>query len=347
MTHAFPARQRGAATLAITLILLAAMLITLLAANRNLLVELRQSANQADATAAFEAAEAGLDWAVAMLNADARIGNDCRPSPLASQSFRERHLDTTQPSFTPRALRPACVRGIDGWGCACPDHGAAILATEGSAFAVSLQAAAQDGQLRLSATGCTRFGGDCHPTGAGHVGATAQHLALIALQPALPSPPSAALTLRPASSAPEPFFAGLFGMSKAQWVQQPAVRQIECHGDCGATIAAAIEQGATLLALPGELTLRGPLALGTPERPVLIVANGPLQIQGAVRLHGLAYAASLGWTGPSATVRGALVSEGAAAGDASLDLQHDAAVLDVLRTRQGSFIRLPGGWRDF
>ena len=107
--------QRGAATLAITLALLIGMLVTLLAANRNLLIELRQSSNQAQAAAAFEAAEAGLDWAVAMLNADARIGTDCKPSPLATQSFRERHLDTALPAFTPRFTpaytnRPSCGR---------------------------------------------------------------------------------------------------------------------------------------------------------------------------------------------------------------------------------------------
>ena len=66
-----------------------------------------------------------------------------------------------------------------------------------------------------------------------------------------------------------------------------------------------------------------------------------------MQLHGVAHAASLAWIGPAATVRGALISEGAAAGDASLDLQRDADVLEALRTRQGSFVRLPGSWRDF
>ena len=136
-------------------------------------------------------------------------------------------------------------------------------------------------------------------------------------------------------------------LSKAQWLRQPAVRQIDCRGDCGAAIAVAAGQGATLLALPGDLTLRGPLTLGSPERPLLIVAAGALQLQGAVQLHGVAHAASLAWIGPAATVRGALISEGVAAGDASLDLQRDADVLEALRTRQGSFVRLPGSWRDF
>ncbi len=345
----WPHPQRGAATLAIVLILLGAMLITLLAANRNLLLELRQSANQVESAAAFEAAEAGLDWSLAMLNADARIGSDCRASPLATQSFRERVLDLSAPAVAPRAVRPACVREATGWRCGCPEAGSATLgvANEGASFSLRLEPAAAAGTLRLVSDGCAHFGGECHPDGAGRDGAVAQHQALIALLPALAAPPTAALTLRPAGVTADAFFAGLFGLSRAAWTQQPAVRRIDCRDDCGAAIAVAVAQGATLIALPGDATLRGPLVLGTPQRPVLIVAAGALQLQGAVQLTGVAYAASLAWAAPGASVRGALVSEGTATGDTSLDPQRDAAVLDTLRTRAGSFVRLPGGWRDF
>lgn len=328
-----PSIQRGATTLAVTLALLAAMLVTLLASQRNLLLELRQSANQANTAAAFEAAESGLDWAVAMLNDGARIGNDCRPSPLAAQSFRERHLDTTAAAFTPRALRPVCTRGRAGWSCACPGDAAAADGGE-AAFAVHFEPAAVTGQLRVQAEGRRRD-------------AQARHTALLELQPALAHPPAAALTLRPAGQSPEAFFVEHFGLSKAQWLRQPAVQSLACDGDCGAALGVAVAQGATLLALPGDVLLRGPLVLGTPERPVLIVAGGHLQLQGAVQLHGVVHAASLGWAAPAATVRGALLSEGVASGDTSLDLARDAAVLEMLRTRQGSFVRLPGSWRDF
>ncbi|MFT3666159.1 PilX N-terminal domain-containing pilus assembly protein [Piscinibacter sp.] len=334
--------QRGAATLAVTLMLLAAMLVTLLAANRNLLIELRQSSNQADAALAFETAEAGLDWALARLNDDARTGGDCQAAATAARSFREQLLDTGIATFTPRGLAPACVHGASGWACGCGPMGPVGPAANGPGFTVSVQPGPQDGRLLLVASACAHTAGVC-----GDEGALARHQAVIALQAALPMPPAAALTVRPAATPVGPFFAGLFGQSKASWTQQQAVRRIDCHGDCGAAVTLAVEQGATLLALPGDVLLRGPLALGTPERPVLIVAAGTLQLQGAVQLHGVAYAASLGWTAPAATVRGALISEGGAAGDASLDLQLDAAVLDALRTRQGGFVRVAGGWRDF
>ncbi len=332
--------QRGIATLAVTLALLAAMLITLLAANRQLLLELRQSANQADATAAFEAAEAGLDWAVAMLNADARVGGDCRPSPLATQSFRERLREAT-----PASLQPACVRGETGWACSCAVDSTATPMHGGATFALQFAAGPAAGQLHVTATGCPRAAGACPLDGARS--ASARHEVLLTLQPAMAAPPPTALTQRPAHLAPERFFAGLFGLSKAEWRHQPAVHQLACRGDCGAELAVQAAQGATLFWLPGDLRLRGPLALGTPQRPLLIVAEGQVRLEGDVSLHGVVYAAELGWSGPASVVRGALISEGGAAGDPLLDLAHDAALLEALRTRDGSFVRRPGSWRDF
>jgi len=326
--------QRGAVTLAVTLALLMAMLITLLAANRHLLLEWRQSANQVHAATAFEAAEAGLDWATAMLNHDARIGSDCRPSPLSTQRFRERHLDTSVADFTPRASTSACTRGEAGWVCACPDGTAAAAASGDAAFELRFEPGGTPGQVHLKAIGR-------------HRDATAQHAALLALQPALPYPPATALTLRAASESTDAFFVRHFGLSKPQWQRQPAVHRLACEGDCGVALGVLAAQGVTLVALPGDLLLRGPLVLGTPERPLLVVAGGHVQVQGAVQLHGVIHASSLGWAAPAAVVRGALLSEGAASGDASLDLALDTAVLDALRTRQGSFVRLPGSWRDF
>lgn len=326
--------QRGAVTLAVTLGLLMAMLVTLLAANRNLLVEWRQSANQVHAATAFEAAEAGLDWATAMLNHDARIGSDCKPSPLSTQSFREHHLDTSVADFTPRASTSTCMRGEAGWVCTCPGAAGTLDGSVDAAFELRFEPTGTPGPLRLTASGS-------------HRDATAQHAALLALQPALPHPPATALTLRAAGEGTDAFFVRHFGLSKLQWQRQPAVHRLACEGDCGAALGVLAAQGVTLVALHGDLLLRGPLVLGTPERPMLIVAGGHVQIQGAVQLHGVIHGASLGWAAPAAVVRGALLSESAAAGDGSLDLALDSNVLDALGTRQGSFVRLPGGWRDF
>jgi len=350
--HAFRLKQRGATTLAVTLMLLGAMLLALLAANRNTLLELRQSANQMQSTAAFEAADAGLEWAAALLNSSERIGADCRPSTTATETFRERHLDMSVPALTPRSLQPACLHGPNGWSCACPGDAAADLGPAtgpdaGAAFSLRWAAGPQPGVLRVAAVGCSHWAGDCRPGGGGRDPATAHHEALFALQPALPVSPSAALTVRNTGVEAHDFFVGLFGLSPSAWKRQPAVHRLDCQSDCGAALVAAAARGITLVSVPGDLLLQGPMSLGSPRRPMLIVADGVIRLQGPVVLHGVFYGNGLAWSGPAAVVRGALISEGPAAGDSSLDLALDAAVLDALRTRQGSFVRLPGSWRDF
>jgi hypothetical protein len=155
------------------------------------------------------------------------------------------------------------------------------------------------------------------------------------------------LTVRDAGTDAQAFFVGQFGMSRALWQRQPIVHSLDCSGDCGAVLLALAERGVTLVSLPGDLLLQGPLTLGTPQRPMLVVAAGAIRLQGAVTLHGVLYGNGLSWSAPSATVRGALISEGLATGDSSLALTRDDAVLDALHTRQGNFVRLPGSWRDF
>lgn len=99
-----PSTQRGASTVIATLLLLVATLLVLLAANRQLLLELRLSGNQARSAEAFEAAEAGLEWATALLNSPAPIGTDCLAEAGAAQTFRARHLAIDTTGVAPRML---------------------------------------------------------------------------------------------------------------------------------------------------------------------------------------------------------------------------------------------------
>ena len=134
--HRSSRRQRGAAALVVTMLLVFAMLIVVAVANRNAIVETRASANQYRSTQSFEAAEAGLEWALARLNDNTPIGDDCLPSAdPAAPSFRERYLRDDGAGFvaatgddagTPVPLQAACVRGESGWSCSCPASGAAL-----------------------------------------------------------------------------------------------------------------------------------------------------------------------------------------------------------------------------
>ena len=205
--------QRGAAALSVTLLLCFATALLVAHTNRNLVFEQRSAANQYRAAQAFEAAEAGLEWAAARLNDGQRVGADCAPSTdLAANSFRARHLDLARATgvFAPRtwarsgiatALRPSCVRSATGWSCSCPATTAPTLpppagAQAAPAFALEFIATGRPGIVRVVSTGCANLAGACQPGSSGRADASAKVDALLGLVGALRSAPAATVTTR-------------------------------------------------------------------------------------------------------------------------------------------------------
>ena len=211
-------RQRGAAALLVTLLLFVAMALGALFVNRNLVFEQRAATNQYRSTQAFEAAEAGIEWALAQLNDNGRLGPDCRPAndPTAT-SFRARYLafNRADASFTPRtwvqngastALQPSCVRSATGWVCSCPTQGlpalsAVPIASPAPAFTLQFQPGDKPGTVRVAAIGCTSLAGECLPGATASADASARIEAAFGLLAALRTPPAAALTTRGTADA--------------------------------------------------------------------------------------------------------------------------------------------------
>ena len=421
--------QRGAATLWFSLVLMMAMALAAYFANRNMAVEQRLAANQVLAAQAFEAAEAGLEWATSQLNNTQRLGDNCQASDAASaQSFRSRRVvfEASTGMHTPRtwlqggtaqALQAVCIRKpqvATGWDCSCPisGHPSVSVSIENTqaftpAFVVTLMPASTPGQVRVIAQVCTSYSGICRPgtpTTGNKAEATAQVQHLLALVGGVASAPAAALTvvgnvsthavigLHTGSAgsaavqaggvvqAPNArigtaaggvaslavieqdqglsqlseagFFNQLFGVDAATWTAQSVVQKLTCQADCAAALsdAMAATDGPLLLWTEGDLTLSGPLVLGSAARPVLLVVGGNARVSGQVQIHGLLHAARVEWmadgTG-AGRVTGAVTSASHYLGNGAPDLVHDAAVLKTLRANSGSFARVAGSWKDF
>jgi len=405
--------QRGAATLAVAGLLAGAMLIAALFVNRHLLAEQHTASQQVRATQAFEAAEAGIEWALAQLNAPRRIGADCLPAAGATTSFRERHLTWQARTglFVAGNGTPACVRNAGGWSCHCPAQGTGTPAVDDDGvahpgFSLTLLAGTRPGTIRLRVQGCSSFARPCAPAATARSEAVAAVEVTVALLPGVAQPPAAALTARggvdtgaalgthnadprsggvalhaggevqanalrltaPAGSSqadallandatlaaatPRELFGSTFGIDRETWRAQPMAKRLTCGGECGGDLLAAIGDGVVnpLIAIDGVLRIDGPLVIGTPQRPVVLVVDGPVQFTGAVKLHGLVYATGLQWdTTPAhgALLRGAVVLEDGYGGSGTPDIVRDAAILETLRGNSGSFVRVGGGWRDF
>ncbi len=414
--------QRGAAALIVTMLLFLAMVLVAGFVNRNLVFEQRSATNQYRSTQAFEAAEAGLEWALAQLNSNRRLGADCRPTTdPAATSFRTRYLSFTRATatFTPAtwsragiatALQPACVRSGSDWACSCPAQGLPVLSppsgtAPAAAFMLQFLPTDKPAIVRVAATGCTSLAGACLPGSPTSADATAVVEVALGLRAGLRTPPVAAITTRGAFSAdaaplgvhnPDPataiaihaggsiaasqarltlpagavqagalvsndtalagmntdrFFASYFGIDKAGWKNRPAVTTIDCSNDCSAALTAAIGAAAdsALIWVDGDLTLAGPMTLGSADHPVVIIVSGAVQFDAAVALHGVVYGAAIRWSGPGggALVRGAVLSESSYQGTGAPEVFYDTAVLATLNGNSGGFARVSGSWRDF
>ena len=348
--------QRGVAALIVTLLLFLALALTAFGLHRHLILEQRSAANHVRATQAFEAAEAGLEWAQAQLNSTQRIGADCKPStdPNA-RTFRARYLtlDRVTGLVSPTPAQPGCARTASGWACSCPAGGAAAPSVPtgtqiAPTFTLTFQPGARPGAVRIAANGCTRLAGACAPNSATTADATARTEVTLGLFAGLRTPPTAAITTRDVvGQTSDQFFATWFGIDKATWRNQSVVARIACTADCGRVVLDALDAGSTLIWVDGDLALAGEAAVGTAARPIVIVATGQIRLAAGAAVTGAIYGASITLVGDDATVHGAILSEGSYAGPALSGARWDADTLAALTHQTGSFARVSGSWRDF
>jgi hypothetical protein len=436
------AGQRGAATLIIVMLLFFVVAMVAAYTSRNLIFEQRSSANQARSTQALEAAEAGVQWTLAMLNGG-RIDESCNLTTDTTYStFRARYIQTidaygsmvlnTRTGGLP--LMPVCVydAATVQWRCQCLIDGPAALPTVTSTEPkpmfrvrlVLLPSTQRQDVVNIVSVGCTRPDDSCldadtpvAPPG----DAMAVVTSMASLKSSLVTPPGAAVTARrdisggagplqgtntdrnsggvtfragsgisgvnPVSLAGTPgsrsvldddpvlagmadggrMFAVVFGMSSSMYREQPGAVVIPCPGGCNAATVngyARLNPGRPLW-VEGDLTVDGdigaPFTTSTPETetlfnsevaptgPVTLVVNGRATLTSGT-LYGLLYARTDDWdrgSGTSAVVRGGLIAEGRLGGTGALSVVYDPQILSRLRTRHGTFVRVPGGWKDF
>jgi hypothetical protein len=204
--------QRGAGALVVVMVLFFIMSLVAAYASRNLIFEQKTSANNYRATQAFEAADAGLEWAIAMLNGG-RIDASCLPpEPVDTtlSSFRDRYLTIDSDGIDVSGRTAACVRSGTGWSCSCPTSGAPVLAApSGDAatptFSVrffAMSPPAQPPVVRVAVTGCSNFATACYAGAPAAADARAEVGAVLGLAQPLMQVPAAALTVRNALDAP-------------------------------------------------------------------------------------------------------------------------------------------------
>lgn len=192
---------RGAAALGVSLVLLFGLTLVVFFTNRAMIFEQRTSANQYRATNAFEAAEAGIEWALAQLNVNGSIASQpasCDPT-ATGVTFRERYLvpNMAAKTFTPITGRAGCSISAAGVAtCACPG-GTVTSPSLGSAtdarFTVQfLPSGVDPTTIELISRGCTA-GTNCDEGTSGLQEAEAVVRVLVKVVPLFPNSPGAGL----------------------------------------------------------------------------------------------------------------------------------------------------------
>lgn len=144
-------------------------------------------------------------------------------------------------------------------------------------------------------------------------------------------------------------FSSVFNLSPASYKDQPAVVDVDCTGSCDAAGIAtkAAENPGRILWLRGGggLSLSTAATIGSQTQPALLVVEGPVTATGGATVFGLIYGQSPDLS--SGTFNGAIVAGNSLTGSGSAEIVYDPKVMYWLRYATGSFVRVPGSWRDF
>lgn len=204
--------QRGVASLTVVMLLFFAVALAAAYSSRSMIFEQRTTTNQLRSTLAFEAAQGGLEWALALLNSG-RITPECTASAdTAHTSFRQRYLSINATTGMVTRLEPpgggdllpTCVLENGSVRCDCPSNAAPTLSAPTSsavttAFRVRfVNVASRPWTTQIEVNGCTKLDDAClnFPSGAVDQEGRATITALVTLRTAMNTAPGAAVTSR-------------------------------------------------------------------------------------------------------------------------------------------------------
>jgi hypothetical protein len=147
-------------------------------------------------------------------------------------------------------------------------------------------------------------------------------------------------------------FSNTFGLRPAAYRAKQDVVTLDCSAGCSRSDVqdAVDEHPGRVLWLEGNsgLDLADGGTLGSATEPVMLVVEGPVTASNATAFFGVLYGASLSGAVSlgNGRITGAVISPSSISGNGAV-VTRDPTVVDIVRFSQGSFVIVPGTWRDF
>ncbi len=142
---------------------------------------------------------------------------------------------------------------------------------------------------------------------------------------------------------PDMLFKKSFNSSKAALKSMANI--VNCT-NCSASNFTGMEGG--IIWIEGDTRITGSSTIGTADRPILIIVNGSLSMAGNNTYNGLIYATGdHEIEGGTSKINGAMLVEGGLSTKGVLCINHNPDILKNIGKAVGPIARVAGGWRDF
>ncbi len=141
------------------------------------------------------------------------------------------------------------------------------------------------------------------------------------------------------------FFENFFSTSKDALRMRSEV--IDCTKTCTAT--SLNNRPNSTLWVNGDLNLNSNVSLGTPDAPIVLIVDGELSISHPnAEIYGIIYVMG-DWDNEagSGKIHGSVIVEGAFFADGNLTISYDNNVITNLTSQNGKYNYIPGTWKDF
>lgn len=342
--------ERGVATLITSLALLLAITLLTFAAARVGIMEQRISANDYRAKQGFEAAQAGIEFAIATLQDPARkdlyIVDDGSGWVDTRLGFRNGNLVDTGATYNAvyRNLIAGNFDVINITSTGTADSGSRYVASQvvtftsccalppGPGTAKDEIEVKGDSSLTNPDTNVTAWAGDdvkknggatIAATGSGTTGISRNDAALAGL-------------------TNDAFFQNFFNGTKDSVKSLSEV--YTGAGNYSATLDSVTST--KIIWIDGDVTINSTVTVGSATAPVVLIVNGKLTVNGSATFNGIAYSTGDMKVNGSAHFNGAALSERKIKIAGSARVAYDQALLNNVVNNAGSFAKIGGAWSD-